>query len=105
MDPPDPHAPGPVAFADGDRLHRILASAGFNTITIEKLDTTMSMGATIEEASAEAMNIGPVSRAAAELDEGTRDKIRAAIAEAFAKYKMPEGVMLPAACWLVRASV
>jgi SAM-dependent methyltransferase len=105
MDPPDPHAPGPFAFADGDRLHRILASAGFNTITIEKLDTTMSMGATIEEASAEAMNIGPVSRASAELDESTRDKIRAAIAEAFAKYKMPEGVMLPAACWLVRASV
>jgi SAM-dependent methyltransferase len=105
MDPPDPHAPGPFAFADGDRLHRILSGAGFNTITIEKLDTTMGMGANAEEASAEAMNIGPVSRAAAELDEPTRDKIRAALAEAFAEYKTPEGIMPPAACWLVRATV
>lgn len=105
MDPPDPHAPGPFAFADGDRLHRILASAGFNSIVIEKLDTTMSMGATVEEASAEAMNIGPVSRAASELDEPTRDKIRAAIAEAFGKHTSPEGVSLPSACWLVRATV
>jgi SAM-dependent methyltransferase len=105
MDAPDPHAPGPFAFADGDRLHRILASAGFNAITIEKLDTTMAMGATVEEAAAESMRIGPVSRATAGVDDATRDKIRAAIAEAFAKYKMREGVMLPAACWLVRASV
>ena len=105
MDAPDPHAPGPFAFADGDRLHRILASAGFNAITIEKLDTTMAMGATVEEAAAESMSIGPVSRATAGVDDATRDKIRAALAEAFAKYKMPEGVMLPAACWLVRASV
>lgn len=105
MDPPDPHAPGPFAFADGDRLHRILSSAGFNTITIEKLDTTMGMGVNIEEASAEAMNIGPVSRAAAELNEATREKIRGAIAEAFGKYKTAEGVTPPAACWLVRATV
>lgn len=105
MDAPDPHAPGPFAFADGDRLHRILASAGFNAITIEKLDTTMAMGATVEEAAAKSMRIGPVSRATAGVDDATRDKIRAAIAEAFAKYKMREGVMLPAACWLVRASV
>ncbi|HVP86259.1 MAG TPA: methyltransferase domain-containing protein [Rhizomicrobium sp.] len=105
MDPPDPHAPGPFAFADGDRLHRILSSAGFNTIAIEKLDTTMSMGATVEEASAEALNIGPVSRAASELDEPARDKIRAAITEAFSNYNSPEGVSLPSACWLVRATV
>ncbi|HVZ70542.1 MAG TPA: class I SAM-dependent methyltransferase [Rhizomicrobium sp.] len=105
MDPPDPLAPGPFAFADGDRVRRILSSAGFNTIAVEKLDTTMSMGATVEEASAEAMNIGPVSRATAELDEATRAKIRAAIAEAFSKYTTPEGVSLPAACWLVRATV
>jgi len=105
MDPPDPHAPGPFAFADGDRVHRILSSAGFNAITVEKLDTTMAMGANIEDAATEAMNIGPVSRAAADLDQPTREKIRAAIVDAFGKYKTPEGVTLPAACWLVRATV
>jgi SAM-dependent methyltransferase len=105
MDPPDPHAPGPFAFADGDRLRRILSSAGFNAITVEKLDTAMAMGATVEEASAETLNIGPVSRAAAGLDEATREKIRAAVTDAFGKHKTPEGVMLPAACWLVRATL
>lgn len=105
MEPQDPNAPGPFAFADGGRIHYILSGSGFSAITVEKLDTTMTMGASVEEASAEAMNIGPVSRAAAELDEDTRAKIRASIAGAFAKYKSPEGVSLPAACWLVRARV
>ena len=104
-DPPDPLAPGPFAFADGDRLHRILSGAGFNTIQIEKLDTTMSMGATLEEAAAESLNIGPAARAAAELAQPVRAKIRAAIATSIARYQSPEGVMPPAACWLVRASV
>jgi SAM-dependent methyltransferase len=105
MDPPDPNAPGPFAFADGDRLRRILSSAGFNTIVIEKLDTTMGMGSSIEDASTEALNIGPVARAATELDEPAREKIRAAIAGAFREYKTSEGVAPPAACWLVRATV
>lgn len=105
MDPPDPHAPGPFAFADGDRVRRILSSAGFNNIAVEKLDTTMAMGATVEDASTEAMSIGPVSRATAGLDEATREKIRTALIEALGKYKTPEGVALPAACWLVRATV
>jgi ubiquinone/menaquinone biosynthesis C-methylase UbiE len=104
-DPPDPLAPGPFAFADGDRLHRILSEAGFGTIEIEKLDTAMGMGATPEEAAAESLNIGPAARAAAELDEPVRVKIRAAIVEALKTFETPEGVTPTASCWLVRAAV
>ncbi len=105
IEPIDPIAPGPFAFADGDRLHRILSAAGFNTIEIEKLDSAMSIGTTPEEAAGEAMAIGPTYRYSADLDEALRDNIRAAIAKALVKYQTSEGVALPAACWLVRAQV
>lgn len=104
QEPPDPHAPGPFAFADGERLRKILADAGFRNIEIQKFDGLMDMGKTAEEAAAETMNIGPLSRAAAELDEEARAKIRSVVASAMAPYKTPDGIKAPVACWFVRAN-
>lgn len=103
MDPPDPHAPGPFAFADGARLRTILANAGFKGIEIEKLDTTMGLGETLAEATEQALNLGPTARLTAELDETTLQSLRSAIAAALKPYQTPEGIRPPAACWLVRA--
>ena len=103
--PADPFAPGPYAFADGERLKNILARAGYRNIRIEKLDTTVNMGATPEDAAAQALNIGPLARAATGLDEATRDKIRAVVSEALSKYQTAAGITPPAACWLVGAGV
>ena len=99
----DPFAPGPFALADGERLRGILAGAGYKQIVIEAFDTAMNMGATLEDAAAEVLNIGPLARAAAELDEETRAKIRKAVEGAYEKYGSPAGIMPPAACWFVRA--
>ncbi|HEY6577845.1 MAG TPA: class I SAM-dependent methyltransferase [Rhizomicrobium sp.] len=101
--PGDPFAPGPFALADERRIRAILESAGFGQVEVEPFDGEMNMGATLEEAAAEVLNIGPLARAAAELDEQTRAKIRNAVATAYAKYASPAGVTPPAACWLVRA--
>ena len=101
--PADPFAPGPYAFADGERLQNILARAGYRNIRIERLDTTVNMGATPEDAAAQALNIGPLARAATGSDEATREKIRAVVRKALEPYQMPEGVTPPAACWLVGA--
>ena len=103
--PSDPHAPGPFAFADDKRLRDILGRAGFKNIRIEKLDTTSSMGANAEEAADEAMNIGPLSRAAMELPEATRAKIRETISVELEKFKTPAGITPKAACWLVGATL
>src|SRR5205807_2271621 len=46
--PVDPHAPGPFAFADGDRLRAILEAAGWHSIEIRAHDSTMWMGATLD---------------------------------------------------------
>lgn len=104
QEPVDPHAPGPFALADGERTNSILSGAGFRDLHLRKLDTTMSMGADIEEAAFTALEIGPLARAAAELDEPTREKIRARVKTALASYATPAGITPPAACWLVRVS-
>ena len=102
---PDPNAPGPFAFADAERVRGILASAGFNGIEIQKFDGHMDMAATAADAALQTLNIGPLSRAAAELDEDTRTKIRDVVTTALEKYVTPHGVRAPVACWFVRATV
>ena len=99
----DPFAPGPFAFADGARMRSILADAQYSHIEIEPFDGTMNMGATLEEAAAEVLNIGPLACATAERDEKTRAKIRKLVEGAYAPYASPAGVKVPAACWFVRA--
>jgi len=100
---PDPHAPGPFAFADGARLTDILAHAGFRDIKLEKFDGAMNMGDTAAEAANEALNIGPLARAAAELDDATRAKILDVVATAMEKFASSRGIAPAAACWLVSA--
>ncbi|MGN6149051.1 MAG: class I SAM-dependent methyltransferase [Rhizomicrobium sp.] len=100
----DPHAPGPFAFADADRLKDILTKAGFSNIRIEKLDTTSSLGKTPAEAANESLNIGPVSRAANDLPDAERSKARDAIEKVFEQHVTSVGVAPKAACWLVSAA-
>ena len=50
LPPANPHAPGPFALCDPDRLGGILAEAGFRNVEIGKLDGAMRMGATPEQA-------------------------------------------------------
>ncbi|MGH6888803.1 MAG: class I SAM-dependent methyltransferase [Rhizomicrobium sp.] len=103
QEPLDPFAPGPFAFADAGRLRGILERAGFAPIQIDAFDGPMNMGATPADAAAEALNIGPLARAATGLDEETREKIRRRVEAAYAACASPAGVKAPAACWFVRA--
>ncbi len=102
---PDPHAPGPFAFADGARLTDTLTRAGFRDVKLTKFDGAMNMGDTPAEAANEALNIGPLARAAAELDDATRAKIMDVVATAMQKFAAPRGITPPVACWLVSAKV
>jgi SAM-dependent methyltransferase len=104
QEPADPFAPGPFAFADNARLRGILERAAFTKIEIEPFDGGVNMGATADEAAAQALNVGPLARAATVLDEAAREKIRAVVAGVYARYAAPAGVVPPAACWLVRAT-
>jgi SAM-dependent methyltransferase len=103
QEPMDPHAPGPFAFADSARVKRLLEQAGFRDVVIEAQDSTVNLGETVEDAVMEALTIGPLARAAAELDNAARDKIRARIAPVFEKYRTAYGITPPGAVWLVSA--
>ncbi|MGD0189273.1 MAG: methyltransferase domain-containing protein [Rhizomicrobium sp.] len=103
QEPVDPYAPGPFAFAEKDRLSATLRDAGFRDIHVEPFDSVMNIGVTSEDASAMMLDIGPLARAARELDESLRANIREAVARALAGYKTPAGVTPPAAVWLVGA--
>lgn len=106
LPPADPHAPGPFALADPDRLRGILAGAGFTGIAINPLDGVMRMGATAEEAGIQATSLGPTARALAKMDEGVRAKVVAAVTDAFRLYPKTDGaITCRIACWLVSARV
>jgi SAM-dependent methyltransferase len=100
----DPHAPGPFALCDQDRLRGILAGAGFSAIGIEKLDGMMRMGSTPEQAGIQATSLGPTARALAKFDDTVRQRVLAAVTEAFRAYPVSDGqITCRIACWLVSA--
>jgi SAM-dependent methyltransferase len=101
--PVDPFAPGPFAFADSARLSSILRDAGFREPRADALDTVMNMGATVEDAARAALSVGPLARAAGEVDDTTKAKILDRVAGVVSEFKTPAGITPPAACWLVSA--
>jgi len=105
--PPDPHAPGPFAFADADRVGAILAGAGFADARLEPLEGAISIGgaATVEEAGRFAVEMGPLGKLLRDrgADEALRERVVRSAAEALEPYAAEGGVAAPYAAWLVTA--
>lgn len=98
-EPVDPVAPGPFAFAEASHVTDILARDGYRDIVLEPRDTTVTMGASRDEAVEHALTIGPLARAAQDSDAPVRQTIRDRLAALFDRV----GLALPAAIWLVGA--
>src|SRR5271165_3995021 len=101
-----PEDPGPFAFADGDRVRRILSDAGYAKIAVEPhdLDLDIAIGKGLETGVAAALALGPTSR----LLDGQSDAVRAAAAadirDALAARAVGDSVPLGAAIWIVTAT-
>jgi SAM-dependent methyltransferase len=104
-DMPPPDAPGPFAFADRDRLHGILADAGFSNIDLEDvhLPALLGGGLPVDDAVAFLAEGGMGKRFLANADGPTTERALAAVRDALAAYETPDGVRLDSAAWLVRA--
>lgn len=98
---PDPHAPGPMAFADAERTRGILTGAGWRDAAIKPWDGHIFLGGTIPEA-ADLLTLMAKSRL---IDPYGLDpaRISARIAEEIAPMASAEGVLAPAGCWIVTA--
>ena len=100
-----PEAPGPFSFAREERVHRILAEAGFTSIGMEPLDFQLDLaaGRGLDAAVESALEIGPASRALegqpVEVREAAAQSIRKALADALVGRTVPLG----SAVWVVTA--
>jgi SAM-dependent methyltransferase len=103
QEPVDPHAPGPFAFSDRERLRGILEAAGLRDIDIRAHATTMYLGASVPEAVEHAVMVGPLARVASELPATVWPELRVRLTDALARYATADAVELPAAVWLVGA--
>ena len=104
--PADPQAPGPFAFADEARVAEILARAGWKEAGATPLDYDYVAGAgddPVADANDFFARIGPVSRAARELDETGRERLRAALDEQVRAHRRDGVVSFPAAAWIWKA--
>jgi SAM-dependent methyltransferase len=101
--PATPHAPGPFAFADVERVHGILTDAGFTDLGFEELQDTVTVagGSDIEQTVQFLLQMGPTAAAMREAPAGALAAVTAAIRAALQPYVTPDGVRMEAAAWIV----
>ena len=102
---PEPDAPGPFAFAEPERVERILGVAGFTEVEIVPFDATLTFGRSgeVEDALRFLVQVGPVARALATGTERQQAAALDAVRETLREADGPDGVRLGAQCWFVSA--
>ena len=98
-----PGAPGPFAFADGDRLTQLLAEGGFRDVRLETLTRPFRIGRTIGEAVNFILSLPESKRLFAGAPQDTIDAAATALHAGFAPYAAEQGVVTEATAWLVTA--
>jgi SAM-dependent methyltransferase len=95
---PDPHAPGPLAFADADRVAGLLRDAGLGQIRAETLNTHLTPPGEVADAARVASRVGPAARImkARNGSEEDAEVIEAQIADRLRAYEQNGQVRVPA---------
>ncbi|HTV17233.1 MAG TPA: class I SAM-dependent methyltransferase [Polyangiaceae bacterium] len=102
--PADPHAPGPFAFGDRERVRRILLDAGFGHVSIDPFRAAVLMSDEGVDAGVDfSLRVGPVARLYADLDEPTRDAVVREVRQALAPVMTGNTLALDGNVWLVSA--
>jgi SAM-dependent methyltransferase len=99
--PADPHAPGPFAFADGDRVRTVLRAAGFASVTVNPFDAAVG-GGDVEAALALSFKVGPLG-AALRADPPLQARVAAAVRQRLQDCMTLRGVFMAAGVWIVLA--
>jgi hypothetical protein len=101
MPPRQPNAPGQFAFADKDRVARILSEGGWNHIDIRPVDPICTFPA--RQLVTYFTRLGPLGRMLDGADEQTRGRVVDAVRPAFDAFVHGDEVRFVASCWDVRA--
>ncbi len=102
--PPEPGAPGPFSLADAIHTRSLLERAGFGEVGVDAFEEPIRM-ADLETASQLWVKVGPVAGMVLEQRPGPAllEKVREAVREELAQFDTREGLVAPAAAWLVSA--
>lgn len=101
LPPRQPNAPGQFAFADPQRVRRILEESGWEGIDIRPLDVRCRLPE--KDLMGYLARLGPLGRVLPELDENTRARVLEVARAAFEPYVQGDWVSYDAACWSVGA--
>jgi SAM-dependent methyltransferase len=101
MPPRDPNAPGQFAFADRNRVQRILEDSGWTGIELAPVDVPCAFPVTSLERFF--TRFGPVGQALRDADEDLRMHVSQRIRAAFQPFVHGAEVRFVAACWMVSA--
>lgn len=101
LPPRQPNAPGQFAFADPQRVRRILEESGWEGIDIRPLDVRCRLPE--KDLMGYLARLGPLGRVLPELDEKTRARVLEVARAAFEPYVRGDWVSYDAACWSVGA--
>ena len=96
-----PSAPGQFAFADPDRVSRILEHSGWGEIEVRPIDVACTLPE--KELVGYLSRLGPVGRVLHEVDERTRTQVIETVRAAFDPYVHGTEVRFSAACWTIGA--
>ncbi|MBZ4330251.1 class I SAM-dependent methyltransferase [Corallococcus sp. AS-1-12] len=96
-----PDAPGQFAFADSNRVHRILEASGWAGIDIQPIDVTCTLPE--KELVRYLSRFGLLGRVLQEVDEKTQAQVIQTVRAAFEPFVHGAEVRYTAACWKVEA--
>lgn len=96
-----PDEPGQFAFADRDRVRRILEDSGWTTIDLQPIDVPCAIPE--RDLARYLTQLGPVGRMLQQADDSFRARVLAVVRPAFDPYVHGAEVRFTAACWLVAA--
>jgi SAM-dependent methyltransferase len=98
-----PGAPGPFAFADGDRLARLLRAGGFRDMTMENVTRPQRVGGDVDDAVGIIMSLPESQQLFAGAAHDAVATAVAAMHAAFAPYAGLHGVVMDGTACLVAA--
>jgi SAM-dependent methyltransferase len=99
--PPDPHAPGPFAFADAERVKGILTEAGFADVAVAPHDQKIELGM-LEQAIEHCTRVGPLARLLTENPDAV-DPVIDSLRETLRAFETNGVVRMDSGVWIVSA--
>ena len=104
-DLPFPPARGssPFGLSEADHVRSVLQDAGYQDVELTPMDEPMELGKDAADALDFAKTMGIYEGLTHDLDDGMTAEVTDRLHQAFVAAETPDGVLLPAAAWLISA--